>query len=282
MKRLLLLMAIASITLVSCSKSDDNDDTSGNNGGGGGTTTLTVEKKNHAFLIDFSEDWCHYCGSNAGPTMDSLKYYEGDKINAIKVSTSSNNSSFNSTIGPGITAIYNNSTYGGSGVPKFIIANQYMGLSSNINSNVSQTLSKANIFNNDSVTAAVALSKSMVGDSMVVKTKVQFYKEQLIGTDIRLALYVVEDGIVSPQKYDQSLPANANFVHNDVVRTANSTNYAGVNINNNTAIVVDQVFEQTYTMYINPAWNKNNLKVVAAIWKMNSNPAKVINSNLLK
>jgi hypothetical protein len=276
MKKVLALMAIVAVTFLSCSKDDSNDN------GGSGTTGggLTVEKKNRALLIDFSEDWCPPCGSNGGPAFDSLLSYEGNSLNAIKVYTGSNNSSLDWSTGNGMWSIYNNSTYGGNGIPKFIAANQYQGVYSSWQSTVTGVLQKATAFNADSVLAGVALAKTIVGDSMKIATKVQFYKEQLAGTDMRLALYVVEESVISSQSTNTG--TSANYAHKNIVRTSNSTNYAGEKINNSLAITADQVFENTYTVFLKPGWDKTKLKVVAAIWKMNSTPAKVINSNVAK
>ncbi|MBL0096050.1 MAG: Omp28-related outer membrane protein [Bacteroidetes bacterium] len=274
MKKLLAFVAIVAISFMGCKKDDDN---SGTPTGGGGT--LTVEKKNRPLLIDFSEDWCGPCGSNGGPAFDSLLSYEGSMLTAIKVYSGSNNAALNWSTGNGLWTIYNNATYGGNGIPKFIIGNKYQGVGS-VNSTVSSSLTKANTFIADSIVAGIALNKSIEGDSMKVNTKIQFFKSQLANTDIRVALYVVEELVIANQLVGSTNVAT--YEHRNIVRTSNSSTYSGLQINSTAAIAVDQVFDNSFSMYLKPGWDKSKLKVVAVIWKMNSNPAVVLNSNVAK
>lgn len=269
-------MAVVAIGFISCKK-DDNAADPGSGGTGG--TALTVEKVNKALLIDFSEDWCGPCGDNGGPAFDSLLSYESSKINAIKVYTSSNNSALNWTVGNGLWSIYNNANYGGSGIPKFIIGNAYQGVGP-INSTVQSSLTKANNFNNGAVVAGIALSKSIEGDSMRVTTKTKFFVDQLPGTDIRIALYVVEALVLADQNATGGTISN--YEHRNIVRTSNGSTYTGLQINSTSAITANQEFDNSFSMYLKPGWDKNNLKVIAVIWKMNSNPPAVLNSNIAK
>ncbi|MBK9319103.1 MAG: Omp28-related outer membrane protein [Bacteroidetes bacterium] len=273
MKKLLALAAIVTLTFIGCKKDSEEPAPSG-----GGGTSLTVEKKNRTLLVDFSEDWCPPCGSSGGPAFDSLLSYEKTLLTAIKVYGGSNNSDLDCAIGNSFFSIYNNTTYGGNGIPKFIIANVHQPVYTTWASTVNQSLTKANTFAADSVIAGVALNKAIVGDSIKINTKVQFFKEQLAGSDYRLALYVVESNVISSQSTNTG--SVANYQHKNLVRICNSSSYGGVVINNSTAVSMDQVFENSFTLGLKPGWDKSKLKVVAAIWKFNSNPAKVINSNV--
>jgi hypothetical protein len=269
MKKLFAILAIAAIGFTSCKK-DKNE---------APASSLSVEKTNRALLIDFSEDWCGPCGSNGGPAFDSLLSYESSQLNAIKVYTGSNTSSLNWSTGSGLWTIYNNATFGGNGIPKFIIGNVYQGVGA-LNSTVSSVLTKANTFNGGAVIAGIALSKSIEGDSIRVKTKTKFFVDQVAGTDIRIALYVVESLVLADQQVGSSIVAD--YEHRNIVRTSNSNSYSGFQINSTAAIVADQVFDNSFSMYLKPGWDKDNLKVVAVIWKMNSNPASVLNSNVAR
>lgn len=274
MKKIFAVLAIAAIGLASCNKDDNND-----NGGGGSTGGLTVEKKNRAILLDFSETWCPPCGSYGGPSFDSCLTQEGSVITAMKVYGSSTPSSMNAAISNGFAGAYNV-----SGVPDFYVNNTELasggGVYSSIGSNYNWVMTKANAFAADSVVAGVALSKSIVGDSIKITSKVKFFKEQVAGLDYRLALYVVEDEIIANQSTNSG--ANPSYEHRNLLRIANAAAYTGVSINTSAAITMDQTFDNTTTLALNTAWNKNKLKVIAVIWKMGSNPAKVVNSNLLK
>lgn len=275
MKKLLALMAIAAIAFVSCKKDDDNSSSNG----GGSNAGLVVEKKNRALLLDFSETWCPPCGSYGGPSFDSCMSLEGDNLTLMKVYGSSTPSGLNSSISNGMA-----SAYGVSGVPDFWVNGYELapggGVYSSIASNFNWVKGKATAFAADSVIAGVAMAKTIVGDSMKIVSRVKFFKEQPAGVDYRLALYVVEEGIIANQQ--TSSGAVSNYEHNNLVRKSTGSTYSGVALNSSAPIVADQLFDSTYTVALNPAWDYDNLKVVGVIWKGGSTPFKVVNSNVLK
>lgn len=275
MKKLLALMAVAAIAFGSCKKDDDNSSSNG----GGGNAGLVVEKKNRALLIDFSETWCPPCGSYGGPSFDSCMSLEGGDLTMMKVYASSSPSTMNSSISNGMM-----SAYGVSGVPDFWVNNTELasggGVYASIGSNFNWVKNKATLFAADSVIAGVAMAKTIVGDSMKIVSRVKFFKEQAAGIDYRLALYVVEEGIVATQQTNSG--AVSNYEHNNLLRKAIGTNYSGVQLNASAPIAADQLFDSTYTVALNSAWNYNKLKVIGVIWKGGSTPFKVVNSNVLK
>lgn len=276
MKKVLALIAITAITIASCKK--DEDDNSSSNGGGG-NAGLVVEKKNRALLVDFSETWCPPCGSSGGPGFDSCMSLEGGDLTLMKVYGSSTPSSLNSSISNGMAG-----AYGVSGVPDFWVNGYELypggGVYSNVSANFNWVKTKATAFAADSVIAGVAMSKTIVGDSMKIVSRVKFFKEQAAGIDYRLALYVVEAGIIASQQTNSGTVSN--YEHNNLVRKCTASSYSGVQLNSTAPIAADQVFDSTYTVALNPAWDYDNLKVIGVIWKGGSNPFKVVNSNVLK
>lgn len=275
MKKLFAILSVAAVVLASCGKDDDNG-----TGGGTGSGSLTVEKKNRGILIDFSETWCPPCGSSGGPGFDSCLYLEGTTISAMKVYGSSSPSSMNSAVSNGIASAYNV-----SGVPDFWFNNTELnsggGVYSSPGANYNWVNTKANAFAADSVVAGVALTKSFVGDSVKVTTRVKFFKEQTAGVDYRLAVYVVEDNIISNQS--TSSGANPSYRHRNLLRSCNASTYTGVSLNTSGAIAADQVYDNTFVLPKNSiTGSTSNLKAIAVIWKMGSTPAKVVNSNIVK
>jgi hypothetical protein len=278
MKKIFALMAIAAVGFIACNKDDDESPAPAT--GGGGATSFTVEKKNRAAVIYFGEDWCPPCGTSGGPTLDSLLKGEGSLLTGIKINGSSNNSSLNWSGGNSTYSAFNTGVFNSAGtIPAMAVNNTAQPIYTSINSSISQARTKANAFAADSVIAGIALQKSIVGDSMVVDTKVKFFKAQAAGIDYRLALFVVEDDVVASQSTSSGTVAN--YVNHNMVRVANASVYSGVAVNSSAAIAADFQYEKTYKMYLKPAWNKSNLKVVAVLWKMGSTPAKVINSNVV-
>jgi hypothetical protein len=153
-------------------------------------------------------------------------------------------------------------------------------ISTSVSSNYSGAVSKATTFANGTVIAGIALRKSISGDSISVDTKVKFYSDITAGSDYRLAVYVVEDKIITTQS--TSAGSVSNYEYRNLVRTCNASAYYGMEVNNGgDAIALDQEFSANYKMYLKPTWNKNNLKVIGILWKMGGSPAQVVNSNVV-
>ena len=275
MKKLVLALACVSILFNACKK----DDTAPSSGG---STTLSVEKKNRAAVIYFGEDWCPPCGTYGGPTLDSCLKQEGTLLTGMKINTSSNNSSLNWSTGQGMWNVFNTGVFASANaIPSMAVNTTKQSVTTSVSSNYSGAVNKATTFANGTVIAGIALRKSISGDSIAVDTKVKFFSDIAAGSDYRLAVYVVEDKLFTSQS--TSSGTNSNYEYRNLVRTSNATVYYGAEINNGgDAIALDQEFSNTYKMYLKPAWNKNNLKVIGILWKMGGSPAQIVNSNVVK
>jgi hypothetical protein len=279
MKNLVALLALSCILFAGCKKDDDNNPEPSTPAPG---NSFTVEKKNMAAIVYFGEDWCPPCGAYGGPTMDSCLKEEGSKLTAIKVNSSSNNQSLNWSVGNGMYGAYNQGLFNNaSTIPAMGVNNVEQPIYTSINTNYSQVMNKVNAFVADPVVAGIALQKSITGDSIQVDTKVKFFQAIAAGSDYRLGIYLLENNIVASQSVSGSGTV-AGYVHHNLVRASNAPVYTGVVVNNSQAITLDQEFTATYKMYLKPAWNRSNLKVVAILWKMGTTPAKVVNSYVLK
>lgn len=280
MKKILLLIAISGLLFNACKKSDSAAPAK--------TvvtpvdTTLSVEKKNRAAVIYFGEDWCPPCGSYGGPTLDSCLIKEGTLLTGIKVNGSSNNTSLNCVIGNAMFSDFNTGVFASANaIPSMAINNTDQPVYTSVSTNYSQAVQKATTFSTAPVIAAVALRKTVSGDSLAVQTKVHFYNAIPAGSNYKLTVFVVEDNVVASQHTETGTVNN--YAYRNLVRTTNNnTSYSGITINNSTAITVDQEFNNTYKIYLNPSWNKSNIKVVAVLWKMNATPGTIINSNVAK
>lgn len=266
MKKLFVFTALLAIAFTGCKK-----DSSEPAATSGGTTTLTVEKKNRALLMDFTATWCGPCGQYGGPSFDGALAQEGITLAAMKVyATSSTPASMGH---PFYTAM--TSAFSISGIPSFRVNNAAVSTSTN------GATSAAASFQNDTnkLIAGVALAKMIEGDTMRVTTKTKFFKPQNAGADYKIAIYVVEDNVISPQLVGST--TNNTYDHRNILRASNASTYSGVSLNNSAAIVLDQEFDKSFAIYLNPTWNKTKLKVIATIWKGGSLP-QVINSNVSK
>ncbi len=109
MKKLLLILSVALISVGACKKKADETvavpgctDANALNFSADATeddgTCAYIEQANRAAYIHFTEDWCGPCGKSGGPTFDScVKVLEGSKVTCMKVYESSNNASLNNS-----------------------------------------------------------------------------------------------------------------------------------------------------------------------------------------
>lgn len=268
MKHLFTLLAITAVFFSSCKKDEDNN--TGNNNTGG--NTLNVEKRNRALFMDFTATWCGPCGQYGGPAFDAAisSANEDTLLTGMKVYSPSSEPGMGHPFYTSMTSAFNV-----SGIPAFFVNN------TSASTSTSNVVSKAVVFQNDTskIIAGIGVSKTIAGDSMKVSTKTQFFKPQNVGVDYKMAIYIVEDNVIETQLVGST--DNANYVHRNVLRASNGTTYSGVSINSAAAITVDQVFEKTYSIYLNPAWNKANLKAIAVLWKGGASPT-IVNSRVAK
>jgi hypothetical protein len=276
MKKLITFLSLSCIVLFACKKDNDSEPQVPATP----STELTVEQKNRAALIYFGEDWCGPCGSVGGPTLDSCLKSEGSLLTGFKVTRSSNNTSLNWTTGSSaFWSQYSSGVFGGStGIPALAVNGTQQSLFSIVSANAAEALQKANAFAAQPVIAGIALRKTITGDSISVETKVKFYNNIAAGTDYRIAVYVLEDKVVSTQS---TYTGTVNdYVYRNLVRVSGAPVYTGVTMNNSAAISSEQEFSNTFKMYLKPLWVKSNLKVVGIIWKIGGTPAQIINSNV--
>jgi len=269
MKKSISLLAIAAVLVISsCSKDDDNNSGTDTTGKG----TQSIEKRNRALFMDFTATWCGPCGQYGGPNFDAAisTANEDTLLTAMKVYSPSSEPGMGHPFYSSLTSALNV-----NGIPAFFVN------TTSASTSTSNVVTKAVAFQNDTskIIAGIAVSKTITGDSMKVSTKTQFFKSQNTGIDYKMAIYIVEDNVIETQLVGST--DNLNYVHRNVLRASNASTYSGLSINSATAIAVDQVFEKTYSIYLNPAWNKANLKVIAVLWKGGTSPT-VVNSRMVK
>ncbi len=292
MKKLLFILSIALISLGACKKKaedvpavpgcmDVNSLTFNAEATEDDGSCEYIEKVNRAAYIHFTEDWCGPCGAYGGPTFDScVTKYEGTTLTCMKVYGSSNVTAINN---PFASVMKNASNFNITSIPTRYVNAEKKGVSSDINSNVSWVRTQANSFAAQPVVAGVHITKGIEGTNMNVTADIEFYSAIAAGKDYRLAIYVLEDNIISKQTVDGVATPVMNYVHRNVWRGTNGLDYKGVKLNSNAAIAANMRYTISSSIALKSTWNNSNLKVMAIIWEVPTTGfPKVVNSNVRK
>ena len=289
MKKLIFILSIAIISIGACKKKTEDPilgctDASALNFSSEATeddgSCTYIEQTNRAAYIHFTEDWCGPCGKYGGPTFDScVKVLEGGSITCMKVYESSNNNALNN---PTATLMENANNYNITSIPTMYVNANTSGVYSNISTNFNWVKSKAASFASQPVVAGLHVTKSIEGENLIATANIKFYKAAAAGKDYRLSFYVLEDNVIAKQVVS-GVPDVLNYVHRNIWRASNGTDYKGEKINNSASVSAEQRFDMSATIALKPAWNKNNIKLMAVIWEVpTSGKPTLINSNLAK
>ena len=126
------------------------------------------------------------------------------------------------------------------------------------------------------------VSNTYFQDTNIVTVKIESEFMQQIGGQFKLAVYIVEDSIISPQlNNDSSIGGDTlfNYVHRNVLRDAISPIY-GDFLGDNGNITVGQVYENEYTYPLNSNWVIDHCRIIAFIgrWDSSNNFVDIVQS----
>jgi hypothetical protein len=276
MKILAKILLLVTLFMSSCKKEEWIQNDPGSGGIPPVTTTLIPLKQQNAFAINFSGNWCGPCGSSGIPQTNTLYSQNPTRFNPMKVGVQDPLTHPEGTQMAGL--------FGVTGIPSYVSGADFLQSSSAWAAAINNTLSTP-VAN---VQAAVALSKTKSGDSILVTTKTQFFQAQSPG-NYSLAVFLVENNI----PLSQAGQSDPNFKHKWVFRgsathlpTRPTNGLWGVRLESN----VPQGIPQNKTYDNNFAWvkpqtltpspNLDNIEVIAVIFEMGQGqlPLRAINS----
>ncbi len=269
MKKLFALAAIVAISFIACKK--DSDD-AGTTTGGGGTTGVTVTEKNMGLYNKLTATWCGPCGQ-WGWTLntDIMTLIDG---NAVMMGTYASTSSdmYNATAGAFKTAFSPT-----SGWPDFCAngkqKTQFSGTGGIYTGPTKDSVvAEINRHVNAEVKVNSGYSSKIEGDTMIITTKVKFFKDMPVGSTYFLGAYVIEDGVMNTQNGQSGVVA-----HHHVLRgSALAGSHWGTQITS--ATTAGSTFDYTFKMAIPASWNKNNLEVATIVWEKVGSAYKFVNA----
>lgn len=228
-----------------------------------------VNFRKRVLIEDYTGTWCGYCTRVA---------YAIDQVNAITddvVTVAIHRSSSvptNSNYDP-----YNYDTselenlFPISGYPKGLI-NRFTEWTTPQENNLSQVISRTQGANPK---LGLAMTTSVVGNNMSIDVNVKFSNNF---SNLKLVVYVLENGLVYPQKnytsYYGGINPLPNYIHNHTLRSC-LTNLLGDTINNNETII-NNVYSKTFNLSVpSNVTSSENIEFVAFVVDENGNALNV-------
>lgn len=261
MKKIYLTLIVALLAFAGCKKTEDSS-TPGNTGGDG----ITVAELNTAFVVKHTGSKCPPCGGWGWVANEDI--INTNKGNAAFVSAYSQN--FVAQLFITQTATDLDAAWGVTGYPTWsadgILQLDRPNGGVNVTSEKAKVKAEVDAHKAAPVVANVGFKTSFNGDVMTIKTKTKFF--QAASGDYRVAVYVLEDGVIGAQSGNANTP---NVSHHHVMRGAATLEGAssaptwGETVATGTITAGTEV-SKTYTMDVK-GFNKDNLEVVIVIWK---------------
>lgn len=116
------------------------------------------------------------------------------------------------------------------------------------------------------------LSNTWYPDLKVIVIDVETDFISVTDDDYKLVVYIVEDGIVSPQlNNDPEIGGDTlyNYVHRNLLRDAVNSTY-GEFLGDEGQVVTGEVYEKQYTYPVNDDWVTGNCRIIAYVGKQNA------------
>lgn len=253
MKKSLLLIPAAALVfgLGSCKKEE-----------AGSGDIQSVSSVYKAVVFEYSATWCGPCGQYGYPAMhDLMAEYKYKTVGVFMHPTDD----IVSQEPAGQEDIVD--FFGFSGTPASAVNTGEDTYPTYLEPKVTQAIAA-----NPTAKAGIGISKSISGNVVTVNTKTVFF-EDVAGT-YNLAIYITEDKIMEQQN-GQTDPE---VEHNDILRAVADGKAFGTLCA--TSPTKGTKVDGTYTITVPQSRNKDNLHVVAVLYKMENNqPTAVLNAN---
>lgn len=269
MKKIKLLSVVfaAAILLTNCKKKEDAP--AGNTGDG-----FNVSKQSNPAYLYFGGTWCGPCGAYGKPTKEALHGVASNKNVAFVSFQVYNSDPFKTTIGETTAA-----NFGVTGVPTTFVGGNGLinsfGFSSNNAANQSTQQAKITEIMGATPACNTQISASISGTSINVNYKTKFWDAT---TDSFFVNFIaIESGLNATQYLDASTNLN---VHDFVFRSQSGAAFYGDL--SNVGATKDQIVSKTATLSYNASWKKENMEVIAIVWRKKGGRYGLMNTDKIK
>lgn len=270
MKKVSLLALFVAVTVAfsACKKTEEETTPTG-----GGDNSPSISQEQNAVAFYLSGIWCGPCGLYGKPAMKNVQAKFGDKLVVVACHLSSQSFAdpYNTPAASALAGAWNvtgvpTCAIGGAGVSGMKIgggANMQTGIENQFNTLISNT-----------ATTGTLVDAKIENGEIKISTTTKFFGSST--EEHFISVYVTESNIAGRQYVSGTGWDNA-AVHNDVLREALTTAATGDSFT--TTATDGQEFTKTYSTKLDASWSKDNLKVVAVIWKQGSNGRVLVNGS---
>lgn len=256
--------------LVSCSKSDESTT---NNNTTNPPATIEYVQVNKELVMDITGTWCPPCGSYGIPGFNRAVNISNN--NMIPMSVHSGDV-LSCTAGNELMAY---APFKTTSVPRITMGNGLLfpaGVYSDTNATAGKIISALVDSAAGDVIVGTTISNLKAADGkLTFDVNSKFFLDA--SGDYYMGVYILEDGIVSPQnKADGSIDKNQ--VHNHVLRgTANNSTFGESWATGSIAAKTET--KKSYSVTIPSAWKAANLNVAAVVWSKVGTKYFFVNGN---
>lgn len=213
-------------------------------------TCVFVEQRQRALLGDHSATWCGYCGSWGLPDFTTLNDTYGEDAVSLNMHPAS------SDLGTAWTEVVMGnymSAIGGSGYPTLACLNSASngkGNAASLPGVIDAALAETSVVNSHA-------SGVVNGGNLDITVQTYFFDNH--ASEVNLAVYIVENGIVNNQSGHAD---GANTVHPHVLRASANGDF-GESLG--TSFSANETFNNTYSVALDPSWDPANLELVVVM-----------------
>ncbi len=273
MKKTIITLSVffsLSAGLVSCSKSEDSKTTNTTNP----PVDQTIEyvQVNKELVMDITGTWCPPCGSYGIPGFNRAVSISNNNMIPLSVHSSD---ALSCATGDELMKY---APFTSNSVPRITMGNGLLfpaGVYSDTNATAGKIISAlVDSAAGDVIIGTTISNKKSADGKLTFDVNSKFFTDAT--GDYYMAVYILEDGVVSPQnKADGTIKKDQ--VHNHVLRgTANKT--FGETWATGTIKVATET-KKSYSVTIPATWNAANLHVAAVVWSKVGTKYYFVNGN---